>query len=40
VVFLDEPHRVHRDGARELWLSAFRDTEGNTFVLRSWITGQ
>jgi methylmalonyl-CoA/ethylmalonyl-CoA epimerase len=36
VVLLDEPHRVHRDGVRELWMSAFRDTEGNTFVLRTW----
>jgi methylmalonyl-CoA/ethylmalonyl-CoA epimerase len=36
VEFLDAPHRVHRDGDRELWLSAFRDTEGNTFVLRTW----
>ena len=36
VEFLDEPHRVHKEGARELWMSAFRDTEGNTFVLRTW----
>ena len=38
VEFLDEPHRVHKDGERELWLTAFRDTEGNTFALRTWIT--
>ena len=37
VEFLDDPHRVHRDGERELWLTAFRDTEGNTFALRAWI---
>jgi methylmalonyl-CoA/ethylmalonyl-CoA epimerase len=36
VEFLDEPHRVHKEGTRELWMSAFRDTEGNTFVLRTW----
>ncbi len=36
VEFLDEPHRVHRDGERELWLAAFRDTEGNMFALRTW----
>ena len=36
VEFREEPHRVHRDGERELWLAAFRDTEGNTFVLRTW----
>ena len=38
VEFLDEPHRVHKEGERELWMSAFRDTEGNTFVLRTWQT--
>jgi methylmalonyl-CoA/ethylmalonyl-CoA epimerase len=38
VEFLDEPHRVHKEPGRELWLSAFRDTEGNTFVLRTWQT--
>jgi methylmalonyl-CoA/ethylmalonyl-CoA epimerase len=40
VEFLDEPHRVHKDGDRELWLSAFRDTEGNTFALRTWQTAR
>ena len=38
VVFRSEPHLVHRDGARALWLADFRDTEGNTFCLRSWVT--
>jgi methylmalonyl-CoA/ethylmalonyl-CoA epimerase len=35
VEFRTEPHVVHRDATRELWLADFRDTEGNTFVLRS-----
>ena len=34
--FRKEPHVVHRDGNRELWLSDFDDTEGNTFALRQW----
>ena len=38
VEFRDEPHRVHKDGERELWLTAFHDTEGNTFVLRTWMS--
>jgi len=37
--FRTEPHRVHRDGTRELWLADFRDTEGNTFALRTWKAG-
>ena len=36
--FRKEPHVVHRDGGRELWLSDFDDTEGNTFALRQWKT--
>jgi predicted enzyme related to lactoylglutathione lyase len=36
VAFVDEPHRVHRDGSRELWLATFHDTEGNMFSLRNW----
>ena len=36
VEFRTEPHAVHRDGGRELWLADFRDGEGNTFCLRSW----
>ena len=36
VEFLNAPHRVHRDGPRELWLAEFKDSEGNTFSLRQW----
>lgn len=36
VEFRTEPHVVHRDGSRELWLADFRDGEGNTFCLRQW----
>lgn len=36
VEFRTEPHAVHRDGTRELWLADFRDGEGNTFCLRTW----
>ena len=36
--FRKEPHVVHRDGNRELWLADFDDTEGNTHVLRAWKT--
>jgi methylmalonyl-CoA/ethylmalonyl-CoA epimerase len=32
--FRTEPHCVHRDGARELWLADFYDSEGNTMCLR------
>ena len=34
--FRKEPHVVHRDGTRELWLADFDDSEGNTFALRTW----
>lgn len=34
--FRKEPHVVHRDGNRALWLADFYDTEGNTFALRQW----
>lgn len=27
------PHVVHRDGATELWMTAFRDPDGNHLVL-------
>jgi methylmalonyl-CoA/ethylmalonyl-CoA epimerase len=33
-VFRTEPHCVHRDGTRELWLADFFDSEGNTMCLR------
>src|SRR5436853_6768951 len=32
--FRTEPHCVHRDGTRELWLADFYDSEGNTMCLR------
>lgn len=34
--FRTEPHVVHRDGQKELWLADFGDGEGNTFALRAW----
>ena len=34
--FRTEPHRVHSDGTRELWLADFFDSEGNTMCLRRW----
>jgi methylmalonyl-CoA/ethylmalonyl-CoA epimerase len=34
--FRKEPHVVHRDGDRQLWLADFDDTEGNTYALRAW----
>jgi len=36
--FRSEPHAVHRDGDRELWLCDFYDSEQNTFALRQWRT--
>ena len=36
VQFITKPHAVHRDQGRELWLADFRDSEGNTLVLRQW----
>ncbi len=36
VAFHDQPHVVHRDGGRELWMTAFHDTEGNPLVLMQW----
>lgn len=36
VEFRTEPHAVHREATRELWLADFRDGEGNTFALRTW----
>lgn len=37
VEFRCEPHLLTRMGARELWLADFRDSEGNTHALRSWV---
>ena len=36
--FRSEPHVVHRDGARALWLADFYDSEQNTYALRQWRT--
>ena len=36
VVFLQPPHRIHREQVRELWMAFFRDTEGNTHAIRTW----
>lgn len=36
--FRSEPHCIHRDGSRELWLADFHDSEGNTMCLRQWKT--
>jgi predicted enzyme related to lactoylglutathione lyase len=33
VQFLNAPRCVHRDHRHELWLAAFRDSEGNTLAL-------
>ena len=33
VEFVQEPHAVHRAADHELWLSFFRDGEGNTHAL-------
>ena len=34
--FRDEPHIVHRAGAKNLWMSFFYDGEGNVFAIREW----
>lgn len=34
VTFRSAPHCVHKDGAKELWLADFYDSEGNTMCLR------
>ena len=33
VRFRSAPHRVHRDGAMELWLAEFEDADGNALAL-------
>ena len=38
VTFRTEPHAIHRDGNRELWLCDFYDSEQNTYALRQWKT--
>jgi predicted enzyme related to lactoylglutathione lyase len=36
VVFRDEPHRIHRAGDKELWMTFFNDSEGNVLALQQW----
>jgi methylmalonyl-CoA/ethylmalonyl-CoA epimerase len=36
VQFRDEPHVVHRDGTRALWMAFFEDSEGNVLAIRQW----
>lgn len=33
VEFVDQPHVVHRTDQMELWMTFFKDGEGNTFAL-------
>jgi predicted enzyme related to lactoylglutathione lyase len=33
VVFLDKPHRVHRDGDGELWMTFLTDPDGHQICL-------
>ncbi|HKK28474.1 MAG TPA: VOC family protein [Gemmatimonadota bacterium] len=35
VVFLGEPHRVHRAEDHELWMAFFRDPDGNVLAIRA-----
>jgi methylmalonyl-CoA/ethylmalonyl-CoA epimerase len=35
VSFLEEPHKIATLADREVWLAAFKDTEGNTLALMS-----
>ena len=39
VEFRDEPHRVARMPDHELWMTFFRDPEGNTLALMSQVRG-
>jgi methylmalonyl-CoA/ethylmalonyl-CoA epimerase len=39
VEFRDEPHRIARMPDHELWMTFFRDTEGNTLALMSEVRG-
>jgi len=36
VRFRDTPHIVHRAGPKDLWMTFFDDTEGNTLALQEW----
>ena len=33
VRFVDKPHIVHRDGAMQLWMTAFKDPDAHNLVL-------
>ena len=33
VTFHDQPHVVHRDGATELWMTAFADPDDHHLIL-------
>jgi catechol 2,3-dioxygenase-like lactoylglutathione lyase family enzyme len=35
VVFMGEPHRVHRAEDHELWMAFFRDPDGNVLALQA-----
>lgn len=35
VVFVGEPHRVHRAEDHELWMAFFRDPDGNVHAIRA-----
>jgi predicted enzyme related to lactoylglutathione lyase len=37
VEFRSEPHMLTKMQNRELWLADFKDSEGNTHALRSWV---
>jgi methylmalonyl-CoA/ethylmalonyl-CoA epimerase len=36
VTFRQQPHAVHQEPERQLWLADFVDSEGNTMALMSW----
>jgi methylmalonyl-CoA/ethylmalonyl-CoA epimerase len=38
IAFRSEPHAVHREPGRELWLADFEDGEDNVFALRQWVS--
>lgn len=37
VPFRTDPHPVHREPTRALWLADFTDSEGNTLALMNWV---
>ncbi len=36
VKFRDQPHVIHKDGARALWMAFFEDSEANVFAIMAW----